>query len=328
MPADLSISIVNTSNRELLRGCLHSLYGQRSRYTIDVLVTDNASADGSAEMVRSEFPEVILTVNVRRLGFSENNNKNLRKSTGRFLMLLNEDTIVQPGCLDRAVSFLDGHPDISGVACRMLYPDGSMQEGSTRRLPTIATEFMSLSGLQANFPRSRWLAAYVMGDADHARPFRVELPLEAGMIVRRSMVDRVGLLHEGYFIFGEGPEWCHRMKEAGGAFMYLPDCEIVHFGGSSLVKTPRLAIEVERFRSHCLYFRRVHGRTYAAAYRALVLALHLSKVVSHSIAYVVGRNEANRRRLALDGLCILWSLGIDAPQGIASWSSRRAFQGR
>lgn len=322
MAPDLSISIVNTNNGAMLRDCLTSIFAHPSRYRVEVLVVDNASCDGSAEMVRALFPQARLSVNEARLGFAQNNNINLRVSRGRYVMLLNEDTLVRPGSLDAALDFLDETPDYAGVACRMINPDGTLQESSTRRLPTIASEIFGLTGLHSRFPRSRLFAFHVMGARDPDRPFPVELPLEAGMIVRRSMVEQIGYLDEGYFIFGEGPEWCHRIKAAGGKLMYLPACEIVHFGGASTGKLPRVAVEEERFRSNHRYFRRAQGPGYAAVYRAAMLTLAVAKLALHALAYGLGaRGPGGRRHLELDWCVMIWALGLGGPSRLRSEAS-------
>lgn len=311
---DVSISIVNTSNCAMLRDCLASVYAHQTRYSFEVQVVDNASTDGSAEMVRREFPQADLVVNERRLGYAANNNINLRKARGRYVMLLNEDTIVLSGCLDAALDFLEATPDYAGVACRMIDPDHTLQPGSTRRLPTIATEVFALSGLQHRYPDSPVFAGYMMAGADHSQPFPVELPLEAGMFVRHEIVKRVGYLHEGYFLFGEGPEWCYRIKQAGGRFMYLPQAEIIHFGGSSLSKLPRTVVEGERFRSNYLYFRRTHGPAYALVYRVAMVGLHALKLAVHGTRYAAGqRSERASRSLALAVYCINWGIGRRLP---------------
>lgn len=311
---DVSISIVNTSNCAMLRDCLASVYEHRTRYSFEVQVVDNASTDGSAEMVRREFPRADLVVNERRLGYAANNNINMRKARGRYLMLLNEDTILLPGCLDAALDFLEATPDYAGVACRMVDPDHTLQLGSTRRLPTITTEVFALSGLNHRFPASPLFSGYTMGGADYGQPFPVELPLEAGMIVRHEIVRRVGYLHEGYFMFGEGPEWCYRIKQAGGRFMYLPRAEIVHFGGSTNSKLPRTVVEGERFRSHYLYFGRTRGRAYALAYRATMVGLHALKLAVHGARFAGGqRSERASRSLALAVYCINWGVGRRVP---------------
>src|SRR5690242_2560419 len=145
---DLSISIINTSNWRYLEPCIRAVMQNTFNIAYEILVVDNASEDGSADLIRKNFPEVILTVNSERFGFAKNNNINLQKSSGRYLMLLNDDTLVQNKSLDIAIQYMDGNPDIGMIGCKMINPDGTFQPTSARRFQTLLSTLWSESGLR------------------------------------------------------------------------------------------------------------------------------------------------------------------------------------
>jgi GT2 family glycosyltransferase len=282
---DLSISVVNTSNWRYLQPCLKTIEDGDAGISCEVLVVDNVSTDGSAEKTRDLFPGVILSVNQTRYGFAKNNNINLRKSQGRYLMLLNDDTLVQPGTLRKAVEYLDAHPEVGAVGCRMINPDGSIQVSSARPLPTLWSAVLRETGLTRLLSRSKiWRSEFISKD-DHDTVREIGLPQEAGMIVRSEVVRDVGVLDERFFMFGEGADWCRRIKGAGWKIEYLPQCPIVHFGDVTNKRSSAL-MYIQHYKSAYLYFAKESAAT-AGLYRWLVAAVVAMKYVVTSVRLAV-----------------------------------------
>ncbi len=272
---DLSISIVNTSNWEYLEPCLKSIINTVQKSSYEILVVDNASDDGSVENVKREFPNVILSVNESRYGFARNNNTNLCKSSGRYVVLLNDDTLVLENSLDNAVEYLDRTPEVGVVGCKMIDPDGTVQYASGRQLCTLLNTLWTETGLSRVFRNNRLFASYTIGDWSHDTIREIGLPQESGMIVRREVVDEVGLLDERFFMFGEGPDWCRRIKRAGWKIMFLPNCPIVHFGGVTNRKSS-VKMSVQHYKSMYLYFRK-ESAIRGFCYRFLIIMIYVAK---------------------------------------------------
>lgn len=284
---DLSISIVNTSNWSYLQPCLDAIREATSGISYEVLVVDNVSTDGSIEKTRAQFPWVVLSVNDARHGFAFNNNINLRRSSGRYLMLLNDDTLVQPDALRNAVEYLDAHADVGAVGCRMINPDGTIQVTSARRLPTPLRALWREVGVTRLLSRLKLLRPEVISADDHDTVRDIDLPQEAGMIVRREVVDRVGILDERFFMFGEGADWCRRIKSAGWTIRFLPQCPIVHFGDVTNKRT-NVRMFIQHYKSTYLYFQK-ESRASAGFYRLLMIAAVAMKYVASYARQLVAR---------------------------------------
>lgn len=281
---DLSISLVNTNNWHYLEPCIRSIIENTHSIKYEMLVVDNASSDGSAGKIREHFPQVILSVNEKKYGFAKNNNINLRKSRGRYVMLLNDDTLIQPYALDAALQYLDEHADIAGVACQMVSPDGSIQTASGRRLPTLLTIFWRELGLSYRFNKNPVFARQTIGEWDHNSQRMVDLPSEAGWIMRRSVIEQVGLLDEDFFMYGEGADWAGRIKRAGHRIMFLPECRIVHFGNVTNQRTGNIKSYIQYYKSTYLYFLK-RNWVQGLVYRLMMIAIFSFKIMFFGILY-------------------------------------------
>ncbi|MDZ7361636.1 MAG: glycosyltransferase [candidate division KSB1 bacterium] len=230
---DISIIIVNYNVREFLRQSLLSIRKALANLAAEIFVVDNASNDGSADMVRSEFPEVKLIANRDNIGFARANNQALRQATGRLLVLLNPDTVVQEDTFASIRAFFDLHPETGMAGCKVLNPDGSLQLACRRSFPTPWVAFTRLSGLSRLFPNSRWFGRYNLTYLPENETAEVEAISGSFMAVRREALDQVGLLDEDFFLYGEDLDWCFRMRTAGWKIHYFPGTQIIHFKGES-----------------------------------------------------------------------------------------------
>ncbi len=259
---DVSIIIVSYSTRKLLRACLSSVSTRRRELWAETFVVDNASSDGSIEMVSREFPAVRLVRNERNMGFAAANNRVLERAAGRYVVLLNPDTRLGDEALSKMVRFMDATPSAGYCGPRLLNGDGSHQP-SARRFPTVLSTAYSMLGLPQRYPQSRHtLDLHLLhGDRDN---FRADWLTGACLVVRAECVRQVGGLDEGFFMYFEETDWCRRMAEAGWEGWYVPSAEVVHLGGQSV----KLAGDARPFsgdhpvhwvNSSRRYMRRYHG---------------------------------------------------------------------
>jgi len=230
---DVSVIIVNYNVREFLRQSLLSLRRALAVLSAEIFVVDNASVDGSVEMVRQEFPEVKIIANHKNLGFARANNQALRQALGRFVVLLNPDTVVQENTFSAVQTFLAQHPETGIVGCKVLNPDGTLQLACRRSFPAPWVAFTRLTGLSQLFPKSRWFGRYNLTYLPEDETAEVEAVSGSFMAVRREAVEQVGMLDESFFLYGEDLDWCFRLRAAGWKIHYFPGTQIIHFKGES-----------------------------------------------------------------------------------------------
>ena len=306
---DLSILIVSWNVRELLRKCLYSVisnqYSVSSNQTPDsslntehcslnteVIVVDNASSDGSVEMLRSEFPNVHLIGNSENVGFTRANNQALAMAQGRYLFLLNPDTEVGPGALSALVAYMDAHPRVGMIGPQLRYGDGSIQS-SRRRFPTLATAFLESTKLQQWFPHNRVLTHYYMRDTDDSATQEVDWINGSAMFTRREVYDQVGGLDEAFFMYSEELDWCFRIKQAGWQIVYLPSAQITHYEGKSSEQVVAKR-DIYFHSSKIRFFRKYHGALVAQVLRAFLLMMFAFQIVEEGAKWLLGHKRAMR----------------------------------
>jgi GT2 family glycosyltransferase len=228
---DLSIVIVNWNTRQLLRECIASVLANAGKLAIELFVVDNASSDGSAEMVRNNFPTVKLIENDRNRGFAAANNQALRVARGRFVLLLNSDTIALEDVLEKSVKYLDEHADVAVMGCRVLNPDRTLQP-TCFEYPSLLNLFLLTSGL-SRLPWPRFLGKYQMNGWKRDTERDVDVVTGCYMLVRRAVLPEVGLMDESFFFFGEETDWCRCFRKHGWRVRFAPVGEIIHYGGAS-----------------------------------------------------------------------------------------------
>jgi GT2 family glycosyltransferase len=260
---DVCVSIVNTNNRDMLEGCLRSLFAGARQVTMEVHVVDNMSNDGSAEMVAREFPQAVLHTSDRRRGFSANHNRSLRACTARYYFLLNEDTLVLDGALDQMVRYLDAHPDVGLLGCMVYHDDGRIQRSEFRLPPTVWTEFGRVSLLGAALERLwPWAAERThiyVPRSDYTQTHEVFSVSGCAMMIRGETLREVGPLDEEYFIFYEEPDYSTRARRIGYKTVHFADAEIVHYGGSTFGSKPKYAGTVYSMNSMYRFQRKHFG---------------------------------------------------------------------
>ena len=262
----LSIIVVAWNVRELVLDCLASIEDAGLRCSYEVIVVDNGSGDGTVEAVRRAFPRAHVIALPANVGFAAGNNQGMLKATGRHFVLLNSDTIVLPGGLERCAGYLDAHPEVAVVGPQLLNPDRSKQN-CIHNSPTLLSELVGQSLLRRLLP-GRWPSKLL----DYREPLEVEAVLGACLFARAEVVREVGPIDEAYFFFLEETDWCERIRARGWKVVHLPDAHVIHLYGEATKKKVPLRTRIEYYRSRYVFFRKNRSRTAYLALRALVRA--------------------------------------------------------
>jgi len=244
---DIAVIVVDWNAKDDLRVCLQSLARTLEPVvTSETWVVDNAGTDGSADMVRAEFPEVHLVINDANLGFSRANNQALALSQSRYALLLNSDAFIHPHALQELTAYADAHAEAGILGPRVLNPDGSLQY-SCRRFPTLGAGFFRNTYLGRLFPRNKYAQDYLMTDFDHQSVRTVDWVSGCAMFIRRALVGEIGALDERFFMYCEDVDFCLRAGQAGFQVVYVPQAIVTHaIGRSSDKNADRMIWEFHR----------------------------------------------------------------------------------
>jgi len=229
----LSVIIVNYNVRDFLEQALLSAQKALAGISHEIFVVDNASMDGSVHMLRKKFGEVIVIENKVNVGFARANNTAIRRSTGRYISLLNPDTLVREDTFSTILRAFDESPDAGMIGCKVLNPDGTLQLSCRRSFPTPWVAITRMLGLSYLFPKSRLFGRYNMTYLDPDAPARVDAISGSFMTVRREVIETVGYLDEQFFMYGEDLDWCYQIKKFGWEIHYCPQTSIIHYKGES-----------------------------------------------------------------------------------------------
>lgn len=310
----ISILIVNWNVRDLLRACLVSLRTfAASTHSQHIVVVDNASSDGTVEMLHNEFPDVHCIANTSNRGFTGGNNDGLAwieknrqssilNSQSDYILLLNPDTEVTAGDLDALLAYADAHPDVGVVGPQLRYPDGSIQS-SRRRFPTLFSAMIESTWLQTLLP-SRWLDGFYVRDRADNQTSVVDWVMGAAMLVRHSAYAKVGGLDEHhFFMYSEELDWCRRIVQAGWRVVYHPAAVVIHHEGQS---SQQVSARRMRYfnRSKVRYFAKHHGAAQAALLRSTLQAQFLWQMGLEAAKWLLG----HRRPLRAERLRAYWAV--------------------
>jgi hypothetical protein len=280
---DLSVVIVGWNAKHYLELCLDSLAKAPPRRSMEVLVVDNGSSDGTSEMIEQKYPWVKLIKSSENLGFSKGNNVAIRQAQGRYIALVNPDVIVFPGCLDALAEFLDQNPKVGDVGPKVVNPDMSMQS-TCRRFPTLWNNFCMATGLCTRFKNSRFFAGEHMFYFPHDRTLAVDVIVGCFSMIRRETFVDVGLLDEDLFMYGDDVDWCRRARNKGWEVMFYPGGQAIHDRGKITAPYPvRFAVAQQRSVLH--YWSKHHGFWRVLGIRTIMLFRHFLR---YSFAVVSG----------------------------------------
>lgn len=313
---DVSIIVVNWNSRELLAQCLGTVFTTPKDLAIEVIVIDNASYDGSEQMVRERFPAVTFIQGRQNLGFARANNVAADHATGRNLLFLNPDTEVVGTAIERMVRFLDATPDAGAVGCKLLNTDGSLQTSCVQAFPTILNQVLDSELLRRMFPRSSLWGIRAFLD-EPAAPAVVEALSGACVLVRREAFLAIGHFTEDYFMYAEDIDLCFKLQKAGLSNYYLGDVCVIHHGGQSSGASPQSQFGNVLMRESIAKFLRLHrGASYAAAYRIALAFTALARLFTLNLARVLGLG-LYKPTLVDNGLrkwrsVLRWAVGAEA----------------
>ncbi len=230
---DLSIIIVNYNVKAFLQNCLLSIFKAVEKISSEIIVIDNASDDGSVEIIKKNFPQVKLIESKTNLGFSKANNIGLKIARGKYICLINPDTIVEEDTFLEMIRFMESHPDVGLAGCKILNPDGTFQLACRRSFPTPWVAFTKVFGLSKLFPGSKIFARYNLTYLDENQSYEVDAVSGSFMFLRKDVYEKIGGLDETFFMYGEDLDYCYRVKQAGYKVFYFHSTKIIHFKGES-----------------------------------------------------------------------------------------------
>ncbi len=283
---DLSVIIVNYNVKYFLEQCLHSVQKARDGLDTEVFVVDNNSVDGSAAMVQEKFPGVKLIRNNENIGFSAANNQAIRASSGRYVLLLNPDTVIEEDTLVKCMAYMEEHPRTGSLGVKMINGKGEFLPESKRALPTPGVAFYKIFGLSRLFPKSRLFGRYHLGYLDRDQTHPVDILPGAFMMLRKSALDEVGLLDEGFFMYGEDIDLCYRLLNAGYENIYYPQTTIIHYKGES-TKKGSLNYVVTFYNAMRVFARKHFSRKMARSYSLIInLAIYFRAFLAISRRFV------------------------------------------
>ena len=295
----VSVIIVSWNTRDVLRDCLRSIAAQtRARH--EIIVIDNASSDGSAAMAAEEFPDARVVANLENRGFAAANNQGLRFARGRHVLLLNPDTLVLDGAIDRMLAWLERRADVGCAGCQVLEDAGTIQRTCFADPGPLNTLIVEM-GLLRLFPGGALSRRPEYGDWDRRSARDVDVVSGMFMLVPRPVLEKVGFLDEDFFIYSEEADWCRRIRDAGYRCVFTPEARIIHLdGGSKSTAQIRSRMYVQMQKSKLIYIRKHYGRAgHALTQAGFVVTAALRAMAFAVSAVAVGGSESRARvRLA------------------------------
>jgi len=263
---DLSIILLNYKTKDLTLKAIETIYASKiGSYRIEVILCDNASEDGIADAVKHVYPNVIFIQNGGNIGFSAGNNPGIKRSKGRYVLLLNTDTEVHPETLSGMLSYMDNTPTAGASTCKLFLMDGTIDPACHRGIPTPWRSICYMIGLSKIFPTSPLFSGYHLGYLDRSTIHQVDVISGAFFLIRRKVIDKIGMLDEDYLMYGEDMDWCMRITDSGWKIMYNPKYHILHkkkqSGRAHSEKARRIKTMVMFYESNKLFFKKnFHSR--------------------------------------------------------------------
>lgn len=301
---DVSILIVNWNTREMTCDCLRSIYEQTREIRFEVILVDNASSDGSAEAIGRRYPQVTLIANHENRGFAAANNQAMAVATGRYVLLLNPDTIVLDGAIQKAVRFADDHPEAAVVGCQIWKNENEIQR-TCFPFPTVGHLVLQTTGLRRLLARLHLERRGSMEAWGRDTQRDVEVVSGVFMLVRREALEQVGGMDEDYFIYAEETDWCWRFYRAGWRLIFTPTARIIHRdGGSKSTEQVSVRMFVQMQKSLLIFYRKCRGPLAWAAAKAVYIVSMTGQWIVYSLLSLFRRGEkaaklARQRRAAL-----------------------------
>lgn len=266
---ELSIIIVNYNTKDLTTKAIESILNRKWKVKYEIIVVDNDSTDGSNKVIKEKFTQVKLINNKENLGFAKANNIGIKQSNGCYILLLNSDTIVKDNTIDQIVQYMEENREIGAAGCKVVLPDGSLDLACKRSFPTPQNALYNALKLDKFFPDNKRFGDYNLTYLDENEINEVDCLVGAFMMIRREVLEEVGLLDEDYFMYGEDIDLCYRIKQAGWKIVYYPEVEITHYKGGGRGKKSYHII-YEFYRSMYLFYNKHYKNKYSFLTRSIV----------------------------------------------------------
>lgn len=313
---DVSIIIVTWNAARFIQNCLTSIFDEAVDVSVEVLVIDNASEDGTPDIIEKNFPQVVLLRSEKNLGFARANNKAAGISQGRHILFLNPDTMILSNALSRLVCILDGNSDAGAAGCKLLDFEGRLQRTCARAFPTPWNQFAEIALLSKLFPRSKFFTGYEMGYWDHAGRAIVECLSGACFLIKNDVFRQISGFDESYFMYAEDIDLFYKLKERGFKVVYDGGSTVLHYAGGSSEKVGQVAFAaVMQHEANYRFMLNRYGRSEAIRYKVTTWigsALRLSIILNMILATSIWRRDkkpiwqaALRKYLRI----LLWALG-------------------
>jgi len=291
MAVDVSIIVVAWNVRKLVYDCLKSVYEQTKGVSFEVIYVDNASSDNTVDMVRDEFPDVRIIENEANEGFIKANNQGIEIARGRYVLLLNSDTIVLDNAIAKTVRFADEHPEAAAVGCKILNPDGTLQRCCFMS-HSILNSLLSATYLYKIFPKSRFFGREAMTWWDFNDVREVEVIGGCYALVRKEAIEEVGLMDERFFFYGDDVDWCYRFRKRNWKVIFTPEAQIIHYGGANTERMKE-TFYLQLVGARLLFMRKQNRFTFPLA--CLLMALFLSLRVPYWwIVAILNKDERDK----------------------------------
>ncbi len=285
---DLSVAIVNWNTKDFLRQCIKSIYENTKVISYEIIIVDNNSSDDSSDIVKQEFPDVALIKNKENFGFNKANNQAIRASRGAYILILNPDTIVLDGALENMVKFMDDNQQAAALGCKILNEDGTLHP-YFRNIPILWKEIIRLI-----LPERFTLDELKTKESDYGYIHEIEVLSGCCMMIRRATFDKIGLLDERYFMYGDDIDLCHQIIKNKMKIFYTPDASIIHFMKRSS-RQCKAAMSIEAFKSMHKLLRKLYEAFPALIYKCCALVISSLKFICYVSFYIFYKNKSDLR---------------------------------
>jgi len=311
---DFSIVIVTWNGRTFVAECLQSLAAQTEDASLEIIVVDNASTDGTPEMIARDYPSVRLVRNHENLGFAKANNIGIGIASRRYVLLVNSDVNVLPGCLAKIHAFLEEHPSVGLLGPQMLGHDREVRR-SCMRFPTLWNTFCRVSALDRVLPGSRLFGGMLMRDFSHDRLQDVDVLNGWFWATRFEALRQVGPLDERFFFYGEDVDWCYRFHLAGWGVVFYPAAQAIHYGGSSSANAPT-RFYVERHKANLQFWRKYHRGHGRIAFTAMMLLNECLRTVGYAAVWLLpSQRKGAEHKIERSVACLQWLVSLPLCDG-------------
>jgi GT2 family glycosyltransferase len=307
---DASLIIVSWNTKDMVAQCLDSLKRYAEDSSIEIIVVDNASSDGTAECIRERFPHVRLIRNATNIGFARGNNIGIKLSTGKYVSLINSDVQVPQGCLEKMLEYMEQHPEIGMLGPKMVLPDGSIGP-SCMRFPTVWNWFCRALALDSAVKGSRAFGDFLMTGFKYDRIADVDALTGWFWVVRRDALNQVGPLDERFFMYGEDIDWPKRFHQSGWKVVFYPEAEAIHHRAASSSQDPtRFYIEMNR--ASIQYFQKHHDFVRVVGFWLTTWLHQVIRIVGYGFIYLFRspRRSETRFKVKRSVACLLWLMGL------------------